>query len=87
MLFLFFTRTSPNSKIQKQEAYRIFTFIHPLMFRAILIELVHTIMGNAHCSNERLNFCLLINLATEKMATLYIIDVPFVDVNVLFYIF
>ena len=63
-----------------------FTFINSLMFPTILIELAHAIMGNAHCINERLNVLPSYRFSYD-LATLYVIDVRFVDVNVLFFIF
>ena len=53
------------------------------MIRTILIELAHSIISNAYCINERLNH----RSSYGKMAILYVKDVQFVEVNVLFYIF
>ena len=47
----------------------------------------HTITSSAHCINERLNFSRSYRLIYRKMASLDALDVQFVVVKVLFYVF
>ena len=57
-----------------------------LCVSGIKTPLAHTKMGNTHCTNERLHFLPSYRLSYGKIVTLYVTDVQFVDVNVLFYI-